>query len=247
MVRCIPATTQGPAQGRGRTLDPSPETSVEATAPEGSGIGSLAFDSGTATQITRPGDGRVRPRIPDLHHNADGDHRVLVRVQRPAVHRTCVARRSSSGRRGRQRCGGRLPDPPAGRERRLCARPPRSDPAGAHLSGRPERSGLSRPAGRLHPHGHARSGLSTTCTLRSGATLTVPYLASSTSYPASSRCNILAGASAGCQAGHPSVDTIGVRITYLHAWVTPLANLASLDGTGTTLVQSNAMRMEPVL
>jgi hypothetical protein len=43
------------------------------------------------------------------------------------------------------------------------------------------------------------------------------------------------------------VDTIGVKVTYQHTWVTPLANLVGLGGTGTTLTQSNAMRMEPVL
>ena len=59
--------------------------------------------------------------------------------------------------------------------------------------------------------------------------------------------NILLGTNGGCDAGHLSVDTVGVKITYRHSWVTPLANLVALGGTGTTLVQSNAMRMEPVL
>ena len=85
---------------------------------------------------------------------------------------------------------------------------------------------------------------STTCTLSDGTTLTVPYSLSGTAlYPTTSRCNVQAG----CGSGHPSVDTIGVKVTYRHSWVTPLANLVSLGGTGTTLVQSNAMRMEPVL
>jgi Flp pilus assembly protein TadG len=90
---------------------------------------------------------------------------------------------------------------------------------------------------------YERTG-STSCTLSDGTTVTVPYSVSgAVNYPASARCNVLAG----CGAGSTSVDTIGVQITYRHAWVTPLANLVSLTGSGTTLTQSNAMRMEPVL
>jgi len=75
---------------------------------------------------------------------------------------------------------------------------------------------------------------------------TVPYsipVATPGTYPVATRCNVQAG----CGSGHPAVDTIGVKITYQHTWVTPLANLVSLGGTGMTLTQSNAMRMEPVL
>jgi Flp pilus assembly protein TadG len=93
---------------------------------------------------------------------------------------------------------------------------------------------------------YTRTG-STSCTLPDNNVLTVPYTASSISYPPSDRCNVLLGTNGGCDAGHVSVDTIGVKITYTHSWVTPLANLVALGGTGTTLVQSNAMRMEPVL
>ena len=82
----------------------------------------------------------------------------------------------------------------------------------------------------------------TTCLLPDNTSLTVPYKASSTSYPVTTRCNVLAG----CGGGR-TLDTIGVKITYQHTWVTPLANLVSLGGTGATIVQSNAMRMEPVL
>lgn len=90
---------------------------------------------------------------------------------------------------------------------------------------------------------YTRTG-STTCTLSDGATLTVPYsISGSVGYPAASRCNVLAG----CGPGQPTVDTIGVKIVYRHTWLTPLANLVSLGGTGTTVTQSNAMRMEPVL
>ena len=93
---------------------------------------------------------------------------------------------------------------------------------------------------------YARTG-STSCLMPDGlTTLTVPYsipVATPGTYPVATRCNVQAG----CGSGHPAVDTIGVKITYQHTWVTPLANLVSLGGTGMTLTQSNAMRMEPVL
>ena len=93
-----------------------------------------------------------------------------------------------------------------------------------------------------HENVYARAG-STSCVLSDGTTLTVPYSASSVTYPDTSRCNVLVG----CGPSNPSVDTIGVKIEYQHRWVTPLPNLVSLSGSGTILVQSNAMRMEPVL
>lgn len=86
-------------------------------------------------------------------------------------------------------------------------------------------------------------GGSTVCTMPDGTTLSVPYTASGTlGYLATGRCNVLAG----CGSGR-TLDTIGVKVEYQHVWVTPLANLVALGGTGTTLVQANAMRMEPVL
>jgi hypothetical protein len=96
---------------------------------------------------------------------------------------------------------------------------------------------------------YTRTG-STSCVLPGGQALTVPYSADpgELTYPTDSRCNVLAGdVLGGCLPGHDTVDTIGVKIEYRHTWVTPLANLVSLGGSGTTLVQSNAMRMEPVL
>ncbi len=88
---------------------------------------------------------------------------------------------------------------------------------------------------------YTRTG-STTCTLPDGTNLTVPYkLSGAAGYDITSRCNVLAGC------GSRKLDTIGVKISYQHTWVTPLANLVSLGGTGVTLTQSNAMRMEPVL
>jgi Flp pilus assembly protein TadG len=86
---------------------------------------------------------------------------------------------------------------------------------------------------------------STTCTMADSSKLTVPYKATSTGYLATTRCNIVAG----CPIGAPTqtLDTIGVRITYTHNWVTPLANFLGGGAATTTIVQSNTMRMEPVL
>ena len=99
----------------------------------------------------------------------------------------------------------------------------------------------------------AQGANSTTCTLADGTVLTEPYKATSTGYPAASRCNIVAG----CPIGAPTqtLDTIGVKISYQHQWVTPFAYLLNFvsqkggtgQGNGPLLVQSNAMRMEPVL
>ena len=85
---------------------------------------------------------------------------------------------------------------------------------------------------------------STTCTMADSSKLTVPYKATALGYLATTRCNIVAG----CPNGAPTqtLDTIGVRITYQHVWVTPLANFLG-GGATTTIVQSNTMRMEPVL
>ncbi len=84
----------------------------------------------------------------------------------------------------------------------------------------------------------------TTCVLPDGSSLTVPYRATTTGYPYGTRCNFASGCPD--NATRP-LDTIGVKITYQHSWITPLSNLVTLGGTGVTLTQSNAMRMEPVL
>ena len=90
---------------------------------------------------------------------------------------------------------------------------------------------------------YRRTG-STTCSLPEGATLTVPYsLVGVAGYPEVSRCDVLAG----CGGSHDTVDTIGVQITYSHTWITPLANLVTLGGSGFQFTHSNAMRMEPSL
>jgi Flp pilus assembly protein TadG len=94
---------------------------------------------------------------------------------------------------------------------------------------------------------YSRTG-STTCTFADGTTLTVPYTLQGTeNYPESVRCNYVQGASAGCQPGHPGLDTIAVQVSYHDAWRTPLHNLIGLLGDGWMLTQSNQMRMEPVL
>jgi Flp pilus assembly protein TadG len=93
---------------------------------------------------------------------------------------------------------------------------------------------------------YTRTG-STTCPMADGSSLTVPYTISGTAaYPASGRCNVQLGCPTATDPNHP-LETIGVKVVYQHLWVTPLANLVALGGTGTTLTQSNAMRMEPVL
>ena len=93
---------------------------------------------------------------------------------------------------------------------------------------------------------YTRTG-STSCKLFDNSVVTVPYSSKAINYPAATRCNILLGSDGGCAVGHVTVDTIGVKVAYRHTWVTPLAGLVSLGGNGATLIQSNAMRMEPVL
>lgn len=64
------------------------------------------------------------------------------------------------------------------------------------------------------------------------------------------RCNYLKGC--GDTSSTRELDTIGVRITYSHQWVTPLGGFGGngfrgQGGSGFTLTQSNSMRMEPIL
>jgi Flp pilus assembly protein TadG len=85
---------------------------------------------------------------------------------------------------------------------------------------------------------------STTCTFPDGTTTSVPYTAGSLGYLEANRCNI----EKGCGGLHtPSVDTIGVKVTYSYPWHTPLRNLLNFAGSGWMLSKSNAMRMEPIL
>ena len=78
--------------------------------------------------------------------------------------------------------------------------------------------------------------------------MTVPYSTQRTAkYPSIGALQRHPRYPLGCLAGHPGLDTIGVQITYSDTWRTPLHNLIGLMGNGWTLVQSNQMRMEPVL
>ncbi|TME93962.1 MAG: pilus assembly protein [Chloroflexi bacterium] len=83
-----------------------------------------------------------------------------------------------------------------------------------------------------------RSG-STTCDF-SGTTITVPYTLTTSGYLESNRCDVLAG----CGGGHTSVDTVGVKVTYEHRWLT---SFARLTGPGVTFSQTTATRVEPQL
>jgi Flp pilus assembly protein TadG len=95
-------------------------------------------------------------------------------------------------------------------------------------------------AGKVNTY--ARTG-SMTCTLPDSTTLTVPYtLSGAAGYVDTSRCNIQGGCS-----GSGGVDTIGVKVTYSYTPFTPLGSFIGLGSTSYTLVESNAMRMEPVL
>lgn len=83
-------------------------------------------------------------------------------------------------------------------------------------------------------------GGSTSCTYPDGNTITVPYTLSTAAYVEGSRCDVLAG----CGGSHTTVDTIGVRITYQHFWLT---SFARLTGTGVTFTEASITRAEPQL
>ncbi len=101
-------------------------------------------------------------------------------------------------------------------------------------------NGVEKP-GRVNVYTRSSS---TSCTLQDGTVLTVPYSISGIpGYPETDRCAVLAG----CPGGHPSVDQIGVTITYQHRWMTPLPSIVTLPVGGVTVTRSNAMRMEPIL
>jgi hypothetical protein len=93
---------------------------------------------------------------------------------------------------------------------------------------------------------YVRDGGPLTCIQPDNSTITVPYtLQGGSDYPESQRCSVLAGCPE--DPGHGELDNIGVSITYAYSWVTPLANLITLGGSGFTLTHANVMRMEPVL
>lgn len=94
---------------------------------------------------------------------------------------------------------------------------------------------------RLGTLTYTRGG-TTTCT-KGTTTLTAPYSSPTGTYTSDQRCNVLNGCP---DLGRSQIDTIGIEVTYRHTWVTPIRNFG-LTGTGATLTQSNAMRMEPIL
>ena len=89
---------------------------------------------------------------------------------------------------------------------------------------------------------YERTG-STGCVQQDGSTLTVPYTIVTEGYPVSSRCRVLAG----CGPGQDGLDTVGVAITYLHRWLTPIAGSLMFSADGFEFTRTAAMRMEPVL
>ena len=95
---------------------------------------------------------------------------------------------------------------------------------------------------RLATLTYTRGGAGTTCT-KGSVTLSVPYSSPTGTYTYDQRCNFLKGCA---DLGRTQIDTIGIEISYLHSWVTPIRNFG-LAGSGFTLTQSNAMRMEPIL
>ena len=103
---------------------------------------------------------------------------------------------------------------------------------------RTDQSGSTRLATLVYTRGGT-----TTCT-KGTTTLSVPYSTSTGTYTPAKRCNVLSGCVIDGVAR--KIDTIGVDIAYAHSWITPIRNFG-LAGTGVTLTQSNAMRMEPIL
>jgi Flp pilus assembly protein TadG len=81
---------------------------------------------------------------------------------------------------------------------------------------------------------------STSCTYPDGNTITVPYTLVTAGYVESARCSVLAG----CGGSHTSVDTIGVRVTYQHFWLTSFVRFA---GNSVTFTEASITRAEPQL
>ena len=83
---------------------------------------------------------------------------------------------------------------------------------------------------------YTRTG-STTCNYGGGQSLTVPYTLTTGNYLEGARCDVLAG----CGGSHPGLDTVGVKVTYQHRWITTL-----VQQTGTiTFTVASATRVEP--
>jgi hypothetical protein len=93
------------------------------------------------------------------------------------------------------------------------------------------------------PTVYTRGG-STTCTFIDGSTTSQPYTRTANGYSADDRCNILNGCDS---VTVDTVDNVGVRITYTHGWVTPIANFVGGGPGGITFDRTSVMRMEPIL
>jgi len=81
---------------------------------------------------------------------------------------------------------------------------------------------------------------SMTCTYADGTSAAMPYTLTTDNYPESDRCDALDG----CDLEHTTVDTIGVRITYNHQWVTTFGKFIA---GSITFERSTAVREEPTL
>ena len=93
---------------------------------------------------------------------------------------------------------------------------------------------------------YSRTG-SMTCTDVNGVSLTLPYTVVSATYTDTTRCNVLLGCPAPpATVNHPSLDIIGVQLTYTYTWKTPLATLLTFTSTP-TFTSTQQVRMEPIL
>jgi hypothetical protein len=111
---------------------------------------------------------------------------------------------------------------------------------------------------RANADGTEMAGISTEYDRVTGAQTPVcglsgpAFYQNTNAYPEAARCNVLLGCVADAAGTHATLDTIGVRIVYVHQWVTPLGGLGGngfggQGGSGFNLTQSNSMRMEPIL
>ncbi len=87
----------------------------------------------------------------------------------------------------------------------------------------------------------------TPCDGPNGTTIDLPWKATTQTYPPAIRCNILTGCATLADPNSKTVDMIGVQITYVYKWHTPMAAALPNGGSGYTMVKSSAMRMEPIL
>lgn len=83
---------------------------------------------------------------------------------------------------------------------------------------------------------YTRAG-STTCNYGGGLSLTVPYTLTTPNYLEGARCDVLAG----CGGTHAGLDTIGVKVTYNHRWMTSLVQQTGII----TFSVASATRLEP--